>query len=265
MITKSDLAYWQQNENIREQFTALYHKRVQRSIYASVLPIIRNLRKATELDQFKHIIDATDQAPQQLENTITTIYIQAGTESGESTLNSITLRKAETTSSTSTGSIIEPTFFQTAMRNFAKTVGASKVTSITRTNELILRDIVLAATENGWSVQRTVKHMVSFFDGELSSARALMIARTEVMTASSYANNLTGNEIERLGIKLKKKWIPTPTGKFRPTHLAMGSKPPILFTDLFLVGGTLMEHPHDSNAPASEVINCRCSMRFIPI
>ena len=265
MITKSDLEYWQRGENIREQFTSLYHKQVQRAVYASILPIIRNLRKATELDQFNHIISATEQAPDSIQKMITTIYVQVGTESGESALESVTLIKAETASSTQSGTIIEPTFFQVAMRSFAESVGASRVTNITRTNELILRDIVLAATENGWSVQKTVKHMVSFFDGELSSARALMIARTEIMTASSYANQLTGKEIERLGIKLKKKWLPTPTGKFRPHHLAMRSKPPILFTDLFLVGSTLMDRPHDPNAPASEVVNCRCSMRFIPI
>ena len=265
MLTKSDLEYWQRSENIREQFTTLYHKRVQRAIYNSVLPIINNLKKATDLDQFNHIINATDQATDSIQKIITIIYIQAGTESGESMLNDITLTKAETASSTETGTIIDSTFFQTAMRNFASKVGAERVTNISKTNELILRDIVFAATENGWSVQRTVKHMVSFFDGKLSSARALMIARTEIMTASSYANKLTGLEIERFGIKLKKKWLPTPTGKFRPTHLAMGSKPPILLTDLFLVGSTLMDRPHDPNAPASEVVNCRCSMRFIPI
>jgi len=273
MLTKAEIASWVQTEKIREQLVARYAKPVQSAIKSAVAPIIRNIERAITLDELDHVIDATTQSPIALVNIITDIYVRSGSIFGLHVLetlkgfDSIQVTKADISSAIEFEvQTIEPSFFERQMRLFAARVGADKVVSITNTNRIILKQIVAAAVENGWSMYRTARHMAAFFHGELSAARAIMIARTEVMTASSYAGNLTAEEIQkRFGVQLKKQWLPTPTGDFRPTHLAMAGHTPILLDQPYIVGGISMQHPHDPNAPASEVINCRCSQRFVPI
>lgn len=267
----ADSAYFEQTLRLRERLANAFVGQVQKAILDMIEPVLSNLRRTNTLDNMDHIITATRQNDEKFLTLLNRMYVVSGTTYGEFILNSF--RNEQKTKADPVIDAIEvdpytqtdDTFFRNAMTKFADEVGAAKVVNISETNRNILRQIVTAATESGWGAQETVKHMVTFFKGGLSSARALMIARTEIMNASSYASDVTGGQIEKAGIKLKKKWLPTARGKFRPTHLAMGSKPPILFADLFQVGGTLMKHPHDPSAPASEVINCRCSIQYIPI
>jgi len=86
------------------------------------------------------------------------------------------------------------------------------------------------------------------------ASRALTIARTEVGAASGYGQ-MTGGVLS--GFE-KKIWITSKDLEVRLSHSTLdGQEVGIL--DAFSNG---LMHPADPNGPASEVINCRCSMTF---
>ncbi len=64
--------------------------------------------------------------------------------------------------------------------------------------------------------------------------------------------------------KTRKQWITILDGRERPTHRASaGQTVPI--TEPFAVGDSLLLFPHDQSlgASPSEIVNCRCSVRYI--
>jgi SPP1 gp7 family putative phage head morphogenesis protein len=93
----------------------------------------------------------------------------------------------------------------------------------------------------------------------VSDYRALTIARTEVNAAYSNGNWIGLNAMDEEFRPVEKVWSSTFDERTRPTHVAINGRvlrwsEPFEFPD-----GTMM-HPRDFSGPASEVVNCRCSM-----
>ena len=100
---------------------------------------------------------------------------------------------------------------------------------------------------------------------KLTKPRALMIARTETHNAAVYAQYQVSVEYETYyGERLYKQWSATRDKRVRDTHRAMNRHPVIPLNQAFTVGGSQMLMPGDSTlgAPAREVINCRCNLRY---
>ena len=57
---------------------------------------------------------------------------------------------------------------------------------------------------------------------------------------------------------VRKVWHSTRDGRSRPDHLAMNGKSVGWDESFILPDGTRMSGPHDPNAPASQLISCRC-------
>ena len=94
----------------------------------------------------------------------------------------------------------------------------------------------------------------------LSQERAVNLALNE----SNSINNHKELEKAKKAGYTKKKWCTELDNKVRPTHAVMeGVTIPI--DDLFAVGGSLMEMPHDvtHGADMSEVSNCRCWCEYL--
>lgn len=253
-------AFVEQADRLRETLVQGFYMQVQEAVFEAVKPIFEQGPRIIDLEQLKTTIEATNQNETPLNEVIQSMYVKAGVMAATLTADQFEKHYK----SDFTEAVAEPTYFQRFMVSLATKIGAEKVTLITATNRKILQDIVVAAVENGWSVQRTVSHMVTFFEGELSVSRALMIARTEILTASSAAGFEVGQKLQEYGINVKKKWLHSSQENFRPTHLAMDGVPPIGLNEYFNVGGVQMLHPHEAGAPASEVINCRCTHYFVP-
>ena len=93
----------------------------------------------------------------------------------------------------------------------------------------------------------------------LSEDRAASLALNESL---SIHNHLDLKQAKRAGYNVKI-WRTELDNKVRPTHIVMeGVRKPI--DELFVVGGSLMEMPHDitHGAGMSEVANCRCWLEF---
>ena len=56
-----------------------------------------------------------------------------------------------------------------------------------------------------------------------------------------------------------KMWLSQRDGRVRPSHIVADGQV-VDVAEPFLVGNALMQHPGDPNGPASEVVNCRCTM-----
>lgn len=97
-------------------------------------------------------------------------------------------------------------------------------------------------------------------------ARALRIATTEVGIAQSIGEYETMNMVN-LRKPIRKYWIGVLDDRIRDSHLNTASEygrlSSIPFNDYFNVNGSLMKYPRDFNAPAEEVINCRCYLGYI--
>jgi uncharacterized protein with gpF-like domain len=101
----------------------------------------------------------------------------------------------------------------------------------------------------------------------------MTIARTEVAIASQQGSLKAAESMEIEG--LEKEWVSIQDDRTRDgsrmgeaDHYVMdGKRVPI--DDLFAVplegdSPTLMNAPGDPDAPASQVINCRCQVIFVP-
>lgn len=90
----------------------------------------------------------------------------------------------------------------------------------------------------------------------LAAPQAEVIARTEVIGASnagSYA------EMKATGLPAIKEWIAASDRRTRPSHEHVDGTE-VDIDEKFIVGGYAMAYPHDPTGPASEVINCRCTL-----
>lgn len=90
--------------------------------------------------------------------------------------------------------------------------------------------------------------------------RSQTIARTEVTKIMNTASDLWARVQNK---EMKKKWMVILDGKERKSHREMDGYPAIGLNERFIVGGYPMMHPGDSSAPANEIVNCRCGVRYI--
>ena len=261
------IAEWKRIDAVRESLTEMYWKRVYREVKRLAAPILEAVKKSQSLPEAEAV--ATNQRVEtaRMEILFEKMYIHAGQVFGKMTVESL---KSEAPyyfmkSQHDVEVEVGDTFFITTMKKYAELYGAEKVKLISDTNRAIIREIIRNAIKQGDSVDKAAERIRDHFIGDITKNRSVMIARTEIMSASSHAQLETGFEIERMGLPLKKKWLPTPRPVNRPHHLAMAGKPPIGLRDRFLVGGIYMMRPHDPEAPASEVVNCRCTVTFHPV
>lgn len=107
----------------------------------------------------------------------------------------------------------------------------------------------------GDSIPQLTKRVQSVLD--VTKARATAIARTEVIGAS---NAGAFAEARAMGLT-SKTWLNTDDPRTRPTHVRAGEQVQPL-DEPFIVGGARLMFPHDPSGPASEVVNCRCTVLF---
>lgn len=94
-----------------------------------------------------------------------------------------------------------------------------------------------------------------------SEFRADTIGRTEVQAAYSGGDMEGARALGEFG-PTHKRWLAALDARTRETHaLADGQTVPI--NEPFDVGGVPMDRPLDPTAPASEVVNCRCTTELL--
>ena len=151
-------------------------------------------------------------------------------------------------------------FLAQGMIDTLKRQSAQSATGIALTTVQRAQAIVARGIEQGLSQTDISKQLVQQVN--ISRARAVMIARTEVHSAS---NSVTYSRAERATLEFDEpvmlEWISTNDGRVRPDHKrADGQR--VKLGEPFNVGGTKMRRPSDPAGGAANVINCRCVLGF---
>ena len=158
----------------------------------------------------------------------------------------------------------EEDFWMAYVNSFVTKNFLEKIKGIDDTTANAIKTYLTAGLNEGWSVQKMAKAMLSDQIPNLNRSRALKIARTEV-TAASNAGSLQG--AKSAGVpNLKKKWIVAIDDRARQAHIDAWFETninPIPVDDFFNVGGNPMMYPGDPSAPAAQIVNCRCAIGYV--
>jgi len=151
--------------------------------------------------------------------------------------------------------------FQIQAVEFAARESAKKVVGIQAVTVEQIRETIRKGIESGASIEKIAKSIAELYDG-FRGVRAETIARTETANAVNYGKHQNAIQTaRRLNMKIRRTWITTLDERTRDTHVGANGQT-IGMEALYLVGTSRMKHPGDPAAPASEVINCRCTEVF---
>ncbi len=136
-----------------------------------------------------------------------------------------------------------------------------------------IMDIIDKGVESGNSVQQIAEDIASSFrDIENIDSRAMVIARTETMTALSMGQAAALEDAKTVIPNLQKMWVSTHDDRTRGPNSRYGYKsgdPDHEDLDGEVVGADEkfsngLSYPRDPSGPAGEVIQCRCAWVMIP-
>lgn len=145
----------------------------------------------------------------------------------------------------------------TEMVEFFRLIGFNKVTGIDNTTLDKIKNVLADILGQNLSRREQAKlFSETLNDPAFNRARSLVIARTESTTAANYGIQIGA---ESSDYEVNKFWINTKDKRTRRSHLAMTTER-IPINQPFIVGGIEMMYPGDVDAPAAEVVNCRCVM-----
>lgn len=147
-------------------------------------------------------------------------------------------------------------YFDLREQKFLDTVPSTVIKNLTNSLE--------AGIIEGETVQQLRKRVAQVFDVSASSSKSLQVARTET---ANFMNGVRDRMFTLQGIT-KQEWVTAGDEVVRGTHELYGNSGAheTGFDYLSLgpnAGQGSLRHPGDLDAPASEVINCRCVM--IPV
>lgn len=135
---------------------------------------------------------------------------------------------------------------------------------ITDTTRELIREIFTKGYELGEGIDDIVAKLK---DTELSRVRARTIARTETVTASNQGSLFVAKST---GLDLNKEWLAASDKRTRNHHRHLNSQV-VGIDDYFKDHGVTMKVPgarvqeNGLPVPADYVVNCRCSVAYIPI
>jgi len=130
---------------------------------------------------------------------------------------------------------------------------------------LVIRKILSRAATEGLSINEIVRILKT--DSELGPMRARRIARTETVTAANGAAMIYAT---KSGYKMDKIWLSVIDNRTRHNHKLIDGRT-IPYEDAFMLGPGadiamqqpgVRTQPNGLAVPASEVVNCRCTVAF---
>jgi HK97 family phage portal protein len=163
--------------------------------------------------------------------------------------------------------------------SWVKTVVASQVSLINQTTQDEIQSIVLDGIERALDYKAIAEQIRGLYEvtdagvlpGDYQTNyqyRPMLIARTEVGMAASKGANLEAvslnQDIQPLGIELRKRWISVIDSRTREDHAKMNGKV-VAMDEPYDVGGVSMMHPKDPAGGAANVCECRCDEVYVEV
>jgi len=120
-----------------------------------------------------------------------------------------------------------------------------------------------ALGESNAQLAQRVRGVLDVTGTENWPARAQTVAVTEVHRAYNFGALAAAQRAQmREFVLLMKKWVSKHDSRVRVAHLAADGHPAIPVGQPFIVGGEPLWAPGDPAGSPSNVINCRCKVRF---
>lgn len=129
------------------------------------------------------------------------------------------------------------------------------VTNVTETTRESIRAALELGRAQGFGVSQIAKLIRESTFGEITKSRALTIARTETVGAMNAGEYQAAVQS---GVMRSKTWLTSKDDRVRDGHAAQDEQT----VDIEAAFRNGMLHPHQPGAPASEVVNCRCTLLF---
>ena len=156
--------------------------------------------------------------------------------------------------------------WQNSFASYGSAVGAERVTLVSGTAKATLqkvtRNLMTDIDFQNLGIAEKTRILRSQFN-RYSAFQAERLVRTEATSAANFATLKSANTIFPAA-DMMKEWVASFDDRTRSTHAEAGASDPVPQNEPFMVGGALMMYPGDPSGPASEVINCRCSIAPFP-
>lgn len=156
--------------------------------------------------------------------------------------------------------------FEYLLRQWATNNAGAKAKPIAETTQADINAAVKRAYESDLPEADVVSAIMETMG--YSAFRADAIARTETHNAAMYASITTVEDFaDEEDVVMMKVWSPTLDERTRDFHADMEDYGPIPIGDSFEVTDdqgvtSIMDRPGDQDAPANQVINCRCVLTY---
>jgi hypothetical protein len=144
------------------------------------------------------------------------------------------------------------TVFDLAVQQWILENAANKVVLVTDTTKAMIRQIILEGEAAGESVAEVGKKIDALYLAQIIPNRSVVIARTEIISASNAGNRMAALQT---GLKLEKEWISTRDDRTREAHEDMDGKR----AEMNKPYKNGLMFPGDPKGQAKDVIQCRCT------
>lgn len=240
---------WIKREQDRGKVIDAEVKRMQRALFMQVYPVIQYLNEGRTIYDYDTVLQVYI-TPDVIRNAYIQLYRNVGFTFANIEFNRLVGKKSDPANFRSNWF----EYFDYYVENNA----GQAIRGVTDYTRQLVRAVLVEANSEGLDIFQTAKFLQDHWL-DVSFYRAERIARTEVITASNLG---TMQGAESSGLSLKKVWIATADSRTRDTHRELdGTK--VGLNEMFLVAGNApASYPGDPELPASERINCRCTVDF---
>lgn len=262
-MPQRDREFYNAIDRKRSRYEAKYFKLVGQSLYSSVDGYLKEINAlALTASQAQAMIE-TKFPIEPIESMYKGLVQDVGVSFAEVTFNGlINAKKSKRKAYTD---------FLSFVSDFVNKYAVVRSRLIADSIKRDLQSVLSFAVLEGWSIDRISDTILELRLG-FESWRAKRIARTEVISASNYGSKAGA---KATGFRLQKEWIATNDSRTRRTpedqfdHSDMNGViiPENEFFQVPMRGGGFepLELPGDYEGSAGNVINCRCTIAWIPV
>lgn len=246
--------YYKEYHAMYKRLTNMFRPRIERALRAEVTAF------ANAYEAAPYLTTVSVSAPN-IERAIVKLHITAGVNNANRVRRSIgAATKSDATDRNDIYAyVINECIKQNGLQNL--------VIQISDTLKKAIQSVIEKGQAEGWGVSRIVRELN---DATFPKWLAQRIVRTELGIAANTGAMTAATE---MGIDVVKEWISATDNRTRriprdqTDHLNMDGKEADFDTP-FLVDGKkgdeLMKYPGDPSASANNLVNCRCTVAFIP-
>jgi uncharacterized protein with gpF-like domain len=148
------------------------------------------------------------------------------------------------------------------MQAFYENESSKRIVGVTDTTIENIQGLLSDARGQNLTISQQADYLVEKLeDKDFNRTRALRIARTESTAGANQGATLAAEESDYL---VNKQWLAVIDNVTRPSHVEANGQI-VGIDELFIVGDEEARYPGDLNLSAKEVINCRCSLLYVPV